>query len=149
MEPLECILEGKEGDGRTLQVIAPEATVLSAVEIMCRAHVGALLVMHDSVLVGIFSERDVMTRVVLARLDPAIVAVGDVMTRDVISIAPDVTPEQAMALVTNHRVRHLPVVDGARVVGLVSIGDLVRWTVRDREHSIEQLQEYVTGRYPG
>jgi CBS domain-containing protein len=149
MEPLECILSEKEGNGRTLQVIAPEATVLSAVEAMCRAHVGALLVMRGSVLVGIFSERDLMTRVVLARLDPAAVPVGDVMTRDVVSIAPDVAPEHAMALITNQRIRHLPVVDGARVVGIVSIGDLVRWTVRDREHSIEQLQEYVTGRYPG
>jgi CBS domain-containing protein len=149
MEPLEIILEEKADSGRTLEVTTPDATVLSAVETMCRAHVGALLVMRDSVLVGIFSERDLMTRVVLARLDPAVVPVGDVMTRDVITIAPDATPEHAMALVTHHRVRHLPVVDAACVVGLVSIGDLVRWTIRDREHSIEQLQEYVTGRYPG
>jgi CBS domain-containing protein len=149
MEPLECILEEKAGNGRTLQVIAPEATVLSAVEAMCMGHVGALLVMRGSVLVGIFSERDLMTRVVLARRDPAVVLVGEVMTREVVSIAPDVTPEHAMALITNRRVRHLPVVDGTCVVGLVSIGDLVRWTVRDREHSIEQLQEYVAGRYPG
>jgi CBS domain-containing protein len=149
MEPLESILEEKEESGRTLEVIAPEATVLSAVEAMCHAHVGALLVMRGSALVGIFSERDLMTRVVLARLDPAVVRVGDVMTRNVISIARDVTPEHAMALFTDHRVRHLPVVEGSQVVGLVSIGDLVRWTIREREHSIEQLQEYVTGRYPG
>jgi CBS domain-containing protein len=116
---------------------------------MCRAHVGALLVMRDQTIVGIFSERDLMTRVVLARRDPALTRVGDVMTHDVICVRGDLSPHEAMDLVTTRRVRHLPVVDGRRPIGVVSIGDLVRWTLRDREHAIEQLQDYVTGRYPG
>lgn len=90
-----------------------------------------------------------MTRVVLARLDPGRVCVGDVMTRDPVCVEVDVSPEEAMALITSRRIRHLPVVDGRLVVGLVSIGDLVRWTLRDRQYAIEQLQDYVTGKYPG
>lgn len=146
MEPLESILEAK---GRTVHVIAPEATVIEAVDGMWCAHVGALLVMRAQTLVGIFSERDLMTRVVLGRLDPALTSVGDVMTRDVVCVQAEVSPHEAMALMTSRRVKHLPIVDGRRVIGLVSIGDLVRWNLRDREYAIEQLQEYVTGRYPG
>jgi CBS domain-containing protein len=105
--------------------------------------------MRDQTLVGIFSERDLMTRVVLAPRDPALTRVGDVMTRDVFCVRSDVSRHDAMDLITTRRVRHLPVVDGRRLIGVVSIGDLVRWTLREREHAIEQLQDYVTGRYPG
>jgi CBS domain-containing protein len=146
MQSLHLILEEK---GRGLLVAAPEATVIEAVDMMCQARVGALLVMQSDMLVGIFSERDVMSRVVLVGLDPKRTRVGDVMTRDVVCVEIDVSPDEAMAIITDRRMRHLPVVDGRRVVGVVSIGDLVRWAIRDREQSIEQLREYVTGRYPG
>jgi CBS domain-containing protein len=146
METLQSILEDK---GRELHVIGPEDSALEAVAAMCRAHVGALLVMRDQTLVGIFSERDLMIRVVLARRDPARTPVGEVMTSNVVCLGPDMLPHDAMMLMTIRRVRHLPVVEGRRVLGIVSIGDLVRWTIRDREHAIDQLQEYVTGRYPG
>jgi CBS domain-containing protein len=105
--------------------------------------------MQSDTLVGIFSERDVMSRVVLVGLDPKRTCVGEVMTRDVVCVETDVSPDEAMAIITNRRLRHLPVVEGRRVVGVVSIGDLVRWAIRDREQSIEQLRDYVTGRYPG
>jgi CBS domain-containing protein len=146
MQSLDLILEEK---GRELQVIAPEATVIEAVGAMCEARVGALLVMQSNMLVGIFSERDVMSRVVLVGLDPRATCVGDVMTRDVVCVATDVSPDEAMAIITNRRLRHLPVVQGRRVVGVVSIGDLVHWAIRDREQSIEQLYDYVNGKYPG
>ena len=146
MKPLEIVLEHK---GRAVHAVEIDATVLEAVDEMCRAHVGAVLVMDDDTLVGIFSERDLMRRVVLAGKDPAQTPVVDVMTIDVLSITPDTTPREAMALVTEHRVRHLPVVEGRRIVGVVSIGDLVRWTIEEREHEIAELHEYVTGRYPG
>ena len=146
MQSLDLILEEK---GSGLHVIVPEATVIEAVDMMCRARVGALLVMQSDTLVGIFSERDVMSRVVLVGLDPNRTCVGDVMTRNVVCVEIDVSPDEAMAIITNRRMRHLPVVAGRRVVGVVSIGDLVRWAIRDREQSIEQLREYVTGRYPG
>jgi signal-transduction protein with cAMP-binding, CBS, and nucleotidyltransferase domain len=146
MDTLEWILEHK---GREVHVIPPEATVLEAVDAMCRAHIGALLVMRGETLVGIFSERDLMTRVVLAPVDPACTCVGEVMTCEVVCVGSHASPHEAMTLMTNNRVRHLPVVDGRRVVGLVSIGDLVQWAISDREHTIDQLQGYVEGRYPG
>ena len=146
MRSLHLILEEK---GRRLHVTAPEATVIEAADVMCRARVGALLVMENDTLVGIFSERDVMSRVVLVGLDPGQTRVGDVMTPDVVCVEIDVSPDEAMAIITDRRMRHLPVVEGRRVVGVVSIGDLVRWAIRDREQSIEQLHEYVTGKYPG
>jgi CBS domain-containing protein len=146
MRSLHLILEEK---GRRLHVTTPEETVIEAVDLMCRARVGALLVMQSNTLVGIFSERDVMSRVVLVGLDPKRTCVGDVMTRGVVCVEIDVSPDEAMAIITDRRMRHLPVVDGRKVVGVVSIGDLVRWTIRDREQSIEQLREYVTGKYPG
>jgi CBS domain-containing protein len=146
MRPLDLILEEK---GRGVYVTNPQVTVIEAVGMMCQARVGALLVMQNDTLVGIFSERDVMSRVVLAGLDAKRTCVGEVMTRNVVCVEIDVSPDEAMAIITSRRMRHLPVVDGRRVVGMVSIGDLVRWTIRDREQSIEQLREYVTGRYPG
>jgi CBS domain-containing protein len=146
MEALELILESK---GRTMHVIAPDASVLDAVEAMCRARVGALLVMDGDEIAGIFSERDLMKRVVLAQREPADTPVGDVMTREIVCVEHDASPKQAMALVTDHRVRHLPVLQGRRIIGIISIGDLVRWTIRDRERVIEDLEQYVAGRYPG
>jgi CBS domain-containing protein len=146
MDPIESILDTK---GRELHVTSPDATVLDAVETMCAAHVGALLVMEGDALVGVFSERDLMTRVVLARKSPEETKVGEVMTSDVAFISVDTTPGDVMRKMTHSRIRHLPVVHGARVVGLVSIGDLVRWTVRDREREIDRLEHYVAGRYPG
>jgi len=146
MEPIQAILEQK---GREVHVVARDATVLDAVGTMCRAHVGAVLVMEGDQLCGIFSERDLMSRVVLAGKDPATTPVAAVMTADVTSIAPDIPAHDAMALMTNRRVRHLPVAEGRRIVGLVSIGDLVRWTLHDREAEIAHLQDYVSGRYPG
>ena len=147
MNTLESILDTK---GRSLHVIPPDATVLEAVEAMCRAHVGALLVMEEGQkLSGVFSERDLMMRVVLKGRDASRIPVREVMTRELVCVEPNTAPRQAMALMTDHRVRHLPVVEGKRVVGLVSIGDLVRWTIRDREREVEQLHEYISGRYPG
>lgn len=147
MNPIESILQLK---GHHVYVVSPDETVLDAVEAMCMARVGSLVVMDDGTLVGIFAERDLMTRVVLARRDPATTKVADVMTREVVCIAPDVSPQQAMTIITERRVRHLPVLDdGGGIVGLVSIGDLVRWSITVKDREIGEMQDYVTGRYPG
>jgi CBS domain-containing protein len=146
MRPIESILETK---GHSLRVTAPGDTVLAATEAMCAAHVGSLLVMDGAVLRGIFSERDLLTRVVLARRDPSTTRVGDVMTTDVVSIAPDLSVRDAMGIMTERRVRHLPVVLDRCVIGLVSIGDLVRWTLEENTVEIDHLRGYVEGRYPG
>ncbi|HTQ41985.1 MAG TPA: CBS domain-containing protein [Polyangiaceae bacterium] len=146
MKPIERILEAK---GRELSVTALGDTVLAATEAMCAARVGSLLVMDGDALRGIFSERDLLTRVVLARRDPSTTRVGDVMTTDVVCIAPDLSVRDAMGIMTERRVRHLPVVLDRRVIGLVSIGDLVRWTLEESTVEIDHLRGYVEGRYPG
>jgi CBS domain-containing protein len=146
MHALERILETK---GNEVHVVSRGARVIEAVDAMCRAHVGAVLVMDGDRLAGIFSERDLMTRVVLARRDPASTPVAEVMTPDVVCVERDISPADAMALMTNRRVRHLPVADGRRIIGVVSIGDFVRWSLHDQEEQIAQLHDYVAGRYPG
>jgi signal-transduction protein with cAMP-binding, CBS, and nucleotidyltransferase domain len=147
MKTLEAILASKEST--VVHVVSPEATVLEAVDQMCAARVGALLVVRGDTLLGIFSERDLMTRVVLDQRDPATTHIGEVMTPEAISVPQRMDPHDAMSLMTSRRVRHLPVTDGARIAGVVSIGDLVRWAVAERDRLIDELEGYVAGRYPG
>ena len=145
MESLEAIVGAKGG---TVHTTVPEATVLEAVDQMCRLHVGALVVVRRDGIVGVFSERDLMTRVVLQQRDPATTHVGEVMTTEVVSVSVQTSSHDAMALMTSQRVRHLPVTDGDRMTGLVSIGDMVRAVIADRERLVDELQGYVAGRYP-
>jgi signal-transduction protein with cAMP-binding, CBS, and nucleotidyltransferase domain len=143
------VREVLETKGREVLSTQPGATILQAVQEMCRKHVGALLVLDRAVPVGIISERDVMTRVVLAQHDPATTHVRDVMTSDVVCIDADSSIEQAMAVMTERHCRHLPAVHGGSVSGMVSIGDLVRRASQDQEFETRMLHEYVAGRYPG
>jgi CBS domain-containing protein len=145
MDGLTPILVQKGHDVFTAR---PETTVLEAVDEMCRTRVGALVVLEGGRPVGIFSERDLMTRVVLARREPASTLVGDVMSVRLRPVTRRTEPHEAMALMTEWRVRHLPVIEGDRLVGLVSIGDLVRWSVAERDRLIEELQRYCAGSYP-
>jgi CBS domain-containing protein len=135
--------------GPQVLTTSPDATIHLAVDEMCRFRVGSLLVLEADAPVGILSERDVMTRVILERLDPATTIVANAMTRDVVCIGIDSSVEEAMAVMTERRCRHLPVVVDEKVAGLVSIGDLVRWVSRDREYEIRMLREYLEGKYPG
>jgi CBS domain-containing protein len=105
--------------------------------------------MEGKALLGIFSERDLMTRVLLSRRDPATTRVKDVMTHRAICVGVGAAPREAMVLMTNRRVRHLPVVRDSRIVGIVSIGDMVRWSLQHREREVEELRGYVVGQYPG
>src|SRR4051812_9773420 len=142
MTAIRSIVEEK---GTIIHAIAAEATVLDAVLKMCRKHVGALLVDDGGVTLGILSERDIMTRVVLQRRDPSSTTVGEVMTREIVCIESNREPEEAMAVMTERHVRHLPVMDHGEVIGLVSIGDLVRWASHNQESEIRMLQDYVAG----
>jgi signal-transduction protein with cAMP-binding, CBS, and nucleotidyltransferase domain len=144
MDTIGRILEEK---GHHVHAISPEATVLSAVDQMCAHHIGALLVATADETLGIISERDVLTRVILERREPALTRVERVMTRAIACIDVDDHVETAMAVMTERRCRHLPVVCGARIVGVVSIGDLVRWASREKEIEIRLLTEYVQGSY--
>jgi CBS domain-containing protein len=141
---IEHVLSEK---GHDVYSITPDATVYDAVEQMCERHVGALLVVTDDVVRGIISERDVMNRVILERRDPTTTRVGQVMTHAVVCVRLNSTVREAMAVMTDRRCRHLPVVDDGRIVGLLSIGDLVRWASKEQEYEIRMLTEYVQGAY--
>ena len=139
-ETIERVLAHK---GDTVEAISPDTSVLRAVERMNQCHIGSLVVCDGERPVGIFTERDVLARVIARGLDPKRTPVGEVMTRELIAIRPDVTVTEAMLVITERRCRHLPVVDDRGLRGLISIGDLTRWIVRNQEQTIEDLYEYL------
>lgn len=134
--------------GRQIYGIAPTATVRDAVRLMNDNGVGAMLVLIDNQPLGIFTERDVLRRVVDAGKDPRSTRVGEVMTTELITVEPSTTVEEAMALMTKHRCRHLPVMQDGRISGVISIGDLTRWVSIKQEGELRKLVDYITGRYP-
>ena len=146
MSTIRSILDDK---GWAIYTVGGDATVFEAVSRMCRNHIGALLVNDNGKLIGIISERDIMRRVVLEHRDPSSTSVAEVMTRELAFVLIDASPGDAMALMIERRCRHLPVLDDGREVGMVSMGDLVRWTNRNHVHEIQALQEYVSGATAG
>jgi CBS domain-containing protein len=141
--PVSSVLAEK---GSTVHQTTPEATVREAVRLMNEHHIGALLIVRDGRPVGMFTERDVLVRIVAAGLDPARTRVESVMSTRLTIIRPETTIDEAMVIMTRQRHRHLPVLErDGRVVGLVSIGDLTRWIVRDDESYIQNLNDYMWG----
>lgn len=136
---VERILEQKP----EVYVTSPDATVLDALQQMALRNVGALLVVDRECLVGIFSERDYARRVMLLGRSSRDTPVRDVMTEDVIVVSPRHTADECMRLMTKHRVRHLPVIDGAALVGVVSIGDVVRAVIMEQQDTISDLVGYI------
>lgn len=132
--------------GRGVYTIRKGASVCEAVREMNRRHVGALLVMDGERPAGIFTERDVLTRVVDIDRDPALTRVVEVMTPDPVVAEMTMRVEEAMALMTNERFRHLPVTEEGRVVAMVSIGDLMKWVTTHLEDHIQLMSDYITGR---
>ncbi len=123
--------------------IDPDASVLDALRMMEQRNIGALLVMRDGRLVGIFSERDYARRMILRGRTSRDTPVREVMTEEVFVIPPDATAGECMVHMTERHIRHLPVVDGGRVVGVISIGDVVRAVIEDLRFSIHQLESYI------
>jgi len=123
--------------------VEPQAAVLEAIRAMAAHHVGALLVMQGESLRGIVSERDYARKVILLGRSSADTPVRDIMSSPVITVTPETTIQTCMQLMTDKRVRHLPVVDGGRVVGMVSIGDLVKAVIAEQQQQIEQLEQYI------
>jgi CBS domain-containing protein len=123
--------------------VAPTAPVLEAIRAMAAHHVGALLVMRSETLEGIVSERDYARKVILMGRSSADTPVRDIMSSPVITVLPDASVEQCMQIMTERRVRHLPVLDGGRVIGIVSIGDLVKAVIAEQQQQIEQLETYI------
>lgn len=132
-----------EHKGREVECTSINTTVFAAVERMNALRIGALVVLDAGRLVGIVTERDVLTRVIARTLDPRLTLVGDVMTREPVTVRADATVSDAMIVITNRRCRHLPVVDETGVCGLISIGDLTSWMVRDQQQTIADLHNYI------
>ena len=144
-DTLETVLAAKGG---AIHFVVPEATVLHAVEKMNQERIGAVLVCISGEMVGIFTERDVLCRVVGEGRDPASTRVVDVMTAEVVAVRSTTNIEEAMAVISERRFRHLPVVDDGQLKGLVSSGDLTRRVSRDQEGHIQDLMNFITGKYP-
>ncbi len=143
--PIELILREK---GRKIYSVAPEATIYEALVIMADKGVGALVVMDGEALVGVFSERDYARKVILAGRSSREMKVREIMSSRVLTVEPQSTVDECMQYMTDKRCRHLPVVDGGKVVGIVSIGDLVNWIIRAQERTIHDLEGYISGEYP-
>jgi CBS domain-containing protein len=129
--------------------IPGEATVFEALQLMAGRNIGALVVLSQNGLQGIFTERDYTRKVVLHGKSSKETLVSEILSPDLIVAAPDSTIEDCMRLMTENRVRHLPVLDGMELVGLVSIGDLVNWIISAQNVEIVQLHSYIAGQYPG
>ncbi|MGE5594926.1 MAG: CBS domain-containing protein [Hyphomicrobiales bacterium] len=134
--------------GRHVYTIEPTATVREAVGVMNEHGVGALLVVERERPAGIFTERDVLRRVVGPGLHAAVARVGEVMTTDLVTVSPQMRVEEAMAIVTNRRLRHLPVMEDGKIVGMLSSGDLMRWVSLHQEEHIRRMADYITGAEP-
>jgi CBS domain-containing protein len=142
---MRTVQQMMEDKGGAIFAIGPEAPVLEAVRMMAEREVGALLVMQGEQLAGIISERDYARKVILKGRSSSETRVEEVMTRDLHTVAPDRTVHGCMKLMTDQRIRHLPVLDGGKVVGVLSIGDLVKAVIEDQQAEIAQLQAYIAG----
>ena len=131
--------------GRQAYVTRPESTVYEALQVMAEKNVGALLVVDSDGLVGIFSERDYARKVILHGKSSKDTPVGEVMTKRVYFVHPDNTIEECMALMTEKKIRHLPVIEGDQLAGVISIGDVVKEVIDEQGFVIEQLENYITG----
>jgi CBS domain-containing protein len=129
--------------GRSIHSIEPEQPVLEGIRLMAEHHVGALLVMQGAELVGIVSERDYARKVILKGRSSADTPVSQIMSSPVVTVSLSNSVQECMQLMTERRLRHLPVVEGRKVVGVVSIGDLVKAVMEEQQQTIEQLESYI------
>ncbi len=142
MKKVKQLLEGKSG---SVWSVRPDDTVLSALEVLAAKGVGALVVMDGSTLVGILSERDYARKVALRGKSSLDTKVADIMVEDVLFVTAEQTSEECMGLMSSRRIRHLPVLDQGRVIGMLSIGDLVKNLLEEQKSTIEHLEQYIRG----
>lgn len=140
------ILQNKSGE---LWTTTPKNTVYEAIGLMGEKNIGAVIVVDDGEVVGVLSERDYSRKVVLQGRTSRDTLVGEILSRPLISVRRKDSIEKCMQLMTGNRIRHLPVVEDGKLLGLISIGDLVNWVMHSQRHTILQLQGYIAGDYPG
>jgi len=144
MQTIGQLLEAK---GKDIWSISPHATVFEALRIMAKKDIGALLVIDNEKLVGIFSERDYVQKVILKGKSSKETNVGDLMTREVFYIDPKNTVHECMAVMTAHHIRHMPVFKNNQLIGMVTLGDVVKQIISDQEFTIRELEKYISGGY--
>jgi len=145
LTPISTLLHQK---GPALWHISPEATVFDAIKIMAERNIGALPVLSRDALVGIFTERDYTRKIALMGKTSKDTRVREVLSGNVVCVQPGDSVEDCMRLMTEHRIRHLPVVEAGKVLGIVSIGDLVNWIISTQKSAIEQMEQYIAGGAP-
>ena len=144
-EPVRSLIRTK---GRNIWSIGPDETVFRAIELMSEKQIGCLVVLTGGQLSGIVSERDYARKVILKGRSSAQTRVREIMTSPVLFVTPEKTVADSMRLMTNRRVRHLPVLEGDSVIGMLSIGDLVNWVITSQQQTIRHLHNYIAGNYP-
>jgi CBS domain-containing protein len=140
--PISSLLHQK---GATVWQISPEATVFDAIQLMADKNIGALPVVSRGKLAGIFTERDYTRKIALAGKTSKQTLVREIVSANVVTVAPDESVEECMRLMTEHRIRHLPVMQSDEVVGIISIGDLVNWIISAQDAAIAQMESYIGG----
>ena len=144
-EPVRSLLRTK---GRVIWSIGPEESVFHAITLMSEKQIGCLMVLIGGQLAGIVSERDYARKVILKGRSSQETRVREIMTTPALFVTPEKTVADAMRIMTNRRVRHLPVLEGDNVVGMLSIGDLVTWVITSQQQTIKHLHNYIAGKYP-
>lgn len=146
IDTIRLILKQK---GQNVWQVSPDACVYEAIEIMADKHAGALMVVSEGKLIGVVSERDYARKVILQGKSSKQTLVREIMTSPAIFATPYQTVEESMRIMTDNHIRHLPVVEDGVLIGVVSIGDLVKWIISAQQHTISQLNSYIAGAYPG
>jgi CBS domain-containing protein len=145
IETIGSILRTK---GQTIWSVTPDATVYDAIALMAEKGIGAVLINSEDRLVGIVSERDYARKVILQGRSSKDTRAEEIMTRDLVTVSAEDTVDECLRIMTHHRIRHLPVLSRGKLVGIVSIGDLVKAIIADQAHTIDQLNTYIGSKYP-